>query len=73
MSSEQQVVIIKTGTTVPDLARRRGDFEDWIRAGMGVAPEALKVVCVFRGEPLPKASGWRKIRAWGRQRALEWR
>jgi GMP synthase (glutamine-hydrolysing) len=47
------VLIVKTGTTVL-AARRRGDFEQWIGAGMGVEPGSLVVRRVNRGEPLPR-------------------
>ena len=31
----QRILIVKLGSTYPELARRRGDFEDWIRTGLG--------------------------------------
>lgn len=46
-------VIVKTGSTLPALRERRGDYEDWIAAGMGVALERFRVVPVYEGEPLP--------------------
>jgi GMP synthase (glutamine-hydrolysing) len=36
--------ILKTGSTLPKLAARRGDFEDWILAGLGLPPEATRVL-----------------------------
>jgi GMP synthase (glutamine-hydrolysing) len=30
------VLIVKTGTTVPSVVKRRGDFEHWIAAGLGI-------------------------------------
>jgi len=47
------LVIVKTGSTVPAVAERRGDFEDWIAAGLGLAPERSRVVSVVLGESLP--------------------
>lgn len=47
------VLIVKTGTTVLS-AQRRGDFEQWIGAGMGLAPEALDVRRVDEDAPLPR-------------------
>jgi GMP synthase (glutamine-hydrolysing) len=47
------VVIVKAGVTVPSVAERRGDFEDWISAGLGLAPSRIRVVRVFEGEALP--------------------
>jgi hypothetical protein len=31
----EKILIIKAGSTMPSLAARRGDFEDWILAGTG--------------------------------------
>jgi len=47
------LLIIKTGVTVPEIAERRGDFEDWIATGMGLESASLRVVRVDVGEPLP--------------------
>jgi GMP synthase (glutamine-hydrolysing) len=47
------VVIVKTGVTLPSVAARRGDFEDWIAAGLGLDPERIRVVRVFEGEAPP--------------------
>jgi GMP synthase (glutamine-hydrolysing) len=47
------VLVVKTGSTLPELRRRRGDYEDWILAAMGVPRERARVVDVCRGEPLP--------------------
>jgi GMP synthase (glutamine-hydrolysing) len=48
------IAIVKTGTTVPDVAARRGDFEDWITAGLGGDPSRIRVVRVDRGDALPE-------------------
>lgn len=47
------ILIVKTGTVVPDVAERRGDFEDLFAEGMGVGRDALRVVNVHRDEALP--------------------
>jgi len=47
------VAIVKTGVTIPSVAARRGDFEDWIIAGLGLDPARLRVVRVFEGKALP--------------------
>ena len=47
------VVIVKTGTTVPNVRERRGDFEDWIEAGLVLSKAAVEVVSVFEGDALP--------------------
>ncbi len=46
-------LIVKTGSTLPALRERRGDYEDWIAEGMGLARDAVDVVSVHEGEPLP--------------------
>ncbi|MBW2267974.1 MAG: glutamine amidotransferase [Deltaproteobacteria bacterium] len=50
-------VILKTGSTLPELRERRGDYEDWIAAGLGLELVALEVVSVYAGAELPKVSG----------------
>lgn len=47
------LLIVKTGSSLPELVARRGDYEDWIRAGLGCAPERVQVVCVQEGGRLP--------------------
>jgi GMP synthase (glutamine-hydrolysing) len=47
------VLIVKAGTTLPAVAARRGDFEDWIAQGMGLPPGAARVVAAWQGEALP--------------------
>jgi GMP synthase (glutamine-hydrolysing) len=48
------IAIAKTGTTVPEVAAVRGDFEDWIATGLGVDLTRIRVVRVDRGEALPE-------------------
>jgi len=47
------LLIVKTGTTLAPIRARRGDFESWITAGLGVDAERVRVVSVFEGEALP--------------------
>ena len=35
----KRLLVVKCGSTLPALREARGDYEDWILAGMGVAPE----------------------------------
>jgi GMP synthase (glutamine-hydrolysing) len=49
-------VILKTGSTLPALRERRGDYEAWIVAGLGLALDEVVVVSVHAGAELPKAS-----------------
>ncbi len=48
-----RVLVLKTGTTLPKLRARRGDYEHWIVAGMGLDLEEVDVVAVYEGEELP--------------------
>ena len=48
------LIVVKTGRTYPDLARRCGDFEDWIIRGLGVATSAVSIVDVDEGKSLPR-------------------
>jgi len=48
-----KILIIKTGSTLPALKSRKGDFEDWIVAGMGVSAGRVTVVDVTAEGALP--------------------
>jgi GMP synthase (glutamine-hydrolysing) len=52
-----RLLILKMGGTLPALKSRRGDFEDWIIAGLGLPREKVSVVDVPRGEALPAVDG----------------
>jgi GMP synthase (glutamine-hydrolysing) len=47
------ILIIKTGSTFPEISRDRGDFEDWIITGMGLERNKFLIVDVSQGESLP--------------------
>jgi GMP synthase (glutamine-hydrolysing) len=49
----KNILITKVGRTMPPLASRRGDFEDWILAGMQVDKGQAKVVDVLEGDTPP--------------------
>jgi GMP synthase (glutamine-hydrolysing) len=50
---KKNIVILKTGETLPNLLTKRGDFEDWILEGMELKQSFSKVVSVFQGEHPP--------------------
>ena len=52
----KQVVILKTGSKIAELANISGDYEDWIRAGMGLLPADVMVIDVVAGDALPVLS-----------------
>jgi GMP synthase (glutamine-hydrolysing) len=47
------VLVVKTGSTLPGIRARRGDYESWIARGMGLAPDELTVLDVTEGAKLP--------------------
>lgn len=47
------MLIIKTGSTLPEMKRRWGDFEDWTLAGLELPASAVQVADVTAGAPLP--------------------
>lgn len=47
------LLIVKTGGTYARLRAQRGDYEDWIAAGLGVEPQHISVARVFEGDALP--------------------
>ena len=48
------LLIVKSGRTLPELADRRGDYEDWIAAGMGLGTERIRIAHVYQDAPLPE-------------------
>lgn len=50
----KQIVLIKTGNTIPEMKLEFGDFEDWFSAGLGVS--SLKTVAVHEQQALPDLS-----------------
>jgi GMP synthase (glutamine-hydrolysing) len=49
----RQLFIIKTGSTLPSLLASKGDFEEWVLAGMGPGGGQVTIVDVRDGSPLP--------------------
>jgi GMP synthase (glutamine-hydrolysing) len=47
------VAILKAGSTLPEIAARRGDFEDWIALGLGLQAGDARVIDLMAGEPIP--------------------
>jgi GMP synthase (glutamine-hydrolysing) len=50
----KELIILKTGETIPTLLTKRGDFEDWILAGMGIRRSSARIVPVFKGSRPPE-------------------
>lgn len=51
------ILIIKTGSTFPEISKDRGDFEDWIISGMGLERKKYLIIDVTKGEVLPDSDG----------------
>ena len=49
----RELIILKTGSTLPTLLARKGDFTDWVIAGLDVAPTAVRIVDAQHGDALP--------------------
>ncbi len=50
----KKILIIKAGSTFPDLKKQVGDFEHWIIESSGLPPSAFFVLSVEDTLPLPK-------------------
>ncbi len=48
------ILVIKTGTTLPSLLARQGDFEDWVISGLDVPPDRVWVADVQANAMLPE-------------------
>ncbi len=48
------ILIIKAGTTLPELKATVGDFDDWIVTGTGMTRSSFIVTSVFENVPLPQ-------------------
>jgi len=46
--------ILKAGSKLPSLAKKPGDFHDWIIDGMQMQPDVVKIIDVRRGDHLPE-------------------
>lgn len=56
-----EILLIKAGSTVSNVAKTRGDFERWFAEGLGVSLDTLKIYEVFRGATLPNAEAFTAI------------
>lgn len=54
--NKKSLLIMKTGETLAPLRAGGEDFEDWMRAGLGLDAQAAPAVSVHQGQPLPEAS-----------------
>jgi len=52
----KKIYVIKVGTTFPDTKREFGDFDLWTLKGLGRCNNAMRVIDVKHGDPLPDAN-----------------
>ncbi len=52
-TDRRRLLIVQTGAALPSVLARHGDFPEWFRRGLGVAPDRIACVRVDVGEPLP--------------------
>jgi GMP synthase (glutamine-hydrolysing) len=48
-----ELIILKTGRTLPALLARKGDFTDWVLAGLDAAPTEVRIIDVQNEDALP--------------------
>ena len=53
MDPMRELIILKTGSTLPNLLARKGDFTDWIAAGLDAASTPIRIVDAENGDALP--------------------
>jgi GMP synthase (glutamine-hydrolysing) len=49
----RELIILKTGSTLPTLLTRKGDFTDWIAGGLEADSAVVRVVDAENGDALP--------------------
>ncbi|HSX61578.1 MAG TPA: glutamine amidotransferase [Tahibacter sp.] len=52
----RRVLVLQTGTTLPQVAARHGDFAAWFMRAAGLSRHDVEVARVDRGDPLPAAN-----------------
>lgn len=52
------LLILQTGSALPQIRARLGDFPHWFRTGMGVPPSRVTVIDARTTEVLPDPRGW---------------
>jgi GMP synthase (glutamine-hydrolysing) len=53
-----KLLIVQTGATLAALRQRHGDFPEWFRRGLGLAPEHIAITRVDAHERLPPAGNF---------------
>lgn len=56
-TASPRLLIVQTGSTLPRLRARHGDFPHWFRTGLGLSRADVDVVRADLGEALPRGAG----------------
>lgn len=59
--THRPILILKTGSTIPAIRARRGDFELWFSDAMSLAADDWECLDVSKGDDLPEAGRFRGI------------
>ncbi len=51
--TRRKLILLKAGSTFPDLIPRLGDFDQWLRPGLALPDEQVDVLEIWRDAPLP--------------------
>lgn len=51
--TRRKLILLKAGSTFPDVAARLGDFDTWLKGGLGLAEDDIEVLEIWRDAPLP--------------------
>lgn len=52
--TRRKLVLLKAGSTFPDVAARLGDFDAWLRPGLGLPDDQVEILEIWRDAPLPE-------------------
>lgn len=52
--NQKKFILLKAGSTFPDIAARLGDFDNWLLAGLGLPGERVDIREIWRDAPLPE-------------------
>lgn len=55
--TKRKLILLKAGSTFPDVVARLGDFDAWLLAGLNLPGERVEVREIWRDAPLPEPDG----------------
>lgn len=50
----RKFILLKAGSTFPDVVARLGDFHDWLLPGLGLPADRIEILEIWRGAALPE-------------------